>query len=53
MRVTRSGAAMLTLIIAVAVGTLPAAAETSCKSWFLGICTGRYTTEEQARIDAD
>jgi hypothetical protein len=29
----------------------PAAAETDCKYWLLGICTSHYTPAEQAQID--
>ena len=31
--------------------SLPAVAETDCKSWFFGMCTTRYTPSEQAEID--
>jgi hypothetical protein len=38
----------------VAAGTSPVAGqtETECKSWFLGVCTSRFTPTEQAEINA-
>ncbi len=38
--------------ITLTVSIRPAAAETSCKSSFLGFCTSRYTPDEQEKIDA-
>jgi len=32
--------------------TVPARADTDCKSWLLGICTSHYTPAEQAEINA-
>jgi|SRR5579864_4819176 len=48
----RARTAMVAMGVAVAIPVSPAAAETDCKSWLFGICTGRYTSAEQAEIDA-
>jgi hypothetical protein len=48
----RLGAAVLAAGLAVAVPAAPTAAETDCKSWLFGICTGSYTLAEQAEINS-
>jgi hypothetical protein len=45
-------AAILAAAFIIAAGTSPAASETDCKSWFLGVCTSRFTPAEQAEINS-
>jgi hypothetical protein len=49
---SRGAAAILAAAFIFAAGTSPAAGETDCKSWFLGVCTSRFTPAEQAKIDS-
>jgi hypothetical protein len=49
---SRGAAAILTAAFIVAATTLPAAGETDCKSWFLGVCTSRFTPAEQAKVNS-
>jgi len=49
----RPGAVILVVVATIGAINVKAVAETSCKSWFLGVCTARHTAEEQAKIDAD
>jgi hypothetical protein len=55
MRTAACGPCQLTILIAaflIAAGSSPAAAETDCRSSFLGVCTSRFTPAEQAEINA-
>lgn len=56
MPISARGPRQWTILIAaafiVAAGTLPAAGQTDCKSWFLGVCMSRFTSAEQAKRDA-
>jgi hypothetical protein len=52
MKYARSAATIIAAVVALAVATLPTIAETSCKSSWFGYCISRYTSAEQAKIDA-